>query len=503
MSSSLASQFLLQEREAGPLRDLLFRAASDPDLSANSVSETLALGYVRKSIAHATAISASPATSATVLAKFAKDTRVSVRKALLSNPSLGKEQLLALTKWACERDPASDRAEMVSQVHRLDAQQLAELSRYIAEKRLLPLHPSVSSLRIIASALMSDDEAFAAADLKSFRTLGDQMAILALNGSAGGRSLDDVADRVCSNPDTGKRDRAELMQKLLSSGGILTHELIDLWEASGGLRPGVRDLCPAALVEAGVLERLSMGGPAHIALAIVNRAPESRVGERIADASLDELEVLVAAVGWEYFSAKSEQRLADRLLKLALQRDVSEQRSRIGAIASALIMQARHELPHFLLVGTLRLGGLAATAMWLSQRSLRMMLPDGSYSERVCGQSVNASALMELVLVPGFALDRSVSNYMLRNRPEGWAGLTDELLEAAPASAEHGAAVVAALGDYLSGFILRRGAKALYPYIRSRIGPDELRWQTFLSMADEWQGSIDGLIDTAELLTGR
>lgn len=514
---SIASEFLKAEAEAGPLRDLLFNAAGDPaaGISSGPVSDRVALSYFRKSLPHAAAIAASSEVSPEVLARFAKDTRVSVRRPLILNPSTPTHALLELLKWACERG-SSESSEFFSQARRLDAAQLVDLSVFVKEKALVSFSLSPSDTMAVAAKIVADAEAFEKMEVSSFRSLGEAMAILALSGSAKGLTLKKVVDRVCQ-PREGESEsrtlsrRDALVRDLIGSCSILNHELLDMWD--GSVAPPERSylrvrLRPAALVEEGVRERLVAGEGAYLELALVNRVSDRLIRGRIPNLGIGDVALVANCLGSGRLSAASERALASRLLELVTDESFSDaglaspDRDKISFAAKALITNSDSQLPEGMLLQLLRLGGMPPTSMWLSSQPFKATMLDSEVVDRSCVQPVSAKVLSALVDDPGLALDRSNVGYMFRSRSAGWPGLSDELLTVASHSAEHGGAVARALADRLSGFTLYRAAAALYPYIRSRLGEDVARWESFIDLSKDWQGSLDELLDTTGLLVG-
>lgn len=509
----LASELYGEEVESETLRDFLFTRAGNPPASGRAVSDAAALRFMRKSLIHCVAIAANSGTSPEVLAKFAKDQRVAVRHAAVTNPSLPEEELLYLLKWLFRRDMRQEHAAYATQIHRLSARSLVELSRDIESHcSWNGVQLADDQLRSVALKLASDPDAFAEARISSFNGLEHVMARLALSGSLRGVTLKQVFDKLDARFDddggSSTQRAVSMVWDLLESGGFLTHELVDLWPGGQGVRR-FRGLTPAALVEPGVLERLAEGPHDHLEIAILNRAPEHLVAARIDEAPPQVLEALVSTLGTGYLSAESEARLGARLADHSARAQIGSSRSNAIRMVGSFLSGCRSILPEDVMVALLRSGSMMVTSLWLSPREETYMTSARSaVPGLMCVQPVTAGLLEQLEEDPGRATDRDDGTGRGRmyggHLPQGWAGLMGELLEASRGCAAKGRIVCRLLGPDLSSHMLRYGgrkAACIHAYLKEEMGEDLDHWSAFLKLSPDWEGSIGDLIEAASILT--
>ena len=296
-----------------------------------------------------------------VLAHFAKDTRVSVREALVLNPSLPHAALVALAPWALERKTMSLSMKLVE---RLSAEEFIDAISTVTER---DRSQSYESRYPYASWFPGEEGA------KLIHASGDKSLILktarlgypVLNAHLGALLVDttdhvSLTEFMAAVPE---RQRPAVIAGISVFTSLLTVELATHLNDLVGEMPGHARLKdqPFALAEAGSLEHLALSSdPRLVRLAIQSGVNGSGLTTAIQTAStstLLELTEKANGVVPGMFSPAQELALLTRFTQVGSGRH----RSTLDQILSVL----KERAPWPILAAALRHGSRETTCLWV------------------------------------------------------------------------------------------------------------------------------------------
>jgi len=437
-------------------------------------SAPVAKRYYKGDLAHVGAIVADEHADPEVLRKFAKDTRVAVRQRLLENPATPRDVLCDLSVWKLERGD-HDRAETVD---RLTLEELLEVLGRLRDKHgdtrvaYLDLNGSAVAQRCLTRPDL-------VGRLVESRNIGITVALAARTHRGDITSMS-LTEMLQAHPEAAKNAIAAI----LTERTLLTQEFASLWrqwQVDPDNRRYHRHLgmsdTPFTIVEEGAADILVDGDIAQLHTAIVNGASEERLIERFTTLTREEIkEGVIAALTKRTVSPTAEATLAGRLTEIR----ATDPGDRLRV--SDLLKVLTHPLPDGVLLDLLRTGGPGCTAWWLeSNRHPCAPRPGMLRALRARpGRSFGETA-QEVDLLRGYAIAAAATN------PE----LLADIVEAY----DHH------LGENLANATV---ARAVYPLIeRTFAGPDRrAAWETFLTLAGDWSGTLTGLLDAVVGLLG-
>jgi len=432
--------------------------------------------YYKGSLTHVNSIAANPHVDAAVLRRFAKDTRVSVRQALLTNPSTPLDVIADLLVWAIGRhDRLPEQA-----LARLSLAAIATtLSRAAETERAELLRRCDADFEAIAERCTTEpDQALALA------RAGVQGLTVALARVAHQRRLGSVS--LTSLTETDPESCEAVLSALFNVRESLTVELASLWKAwrdnpdNRTYRHFGFSTEAYASVEAGAANVLVAGDLAQLTVALINGADDDLLTERAVEASLDELTAMVDAIKYRPVSARCEAAIATRLTWL---RQASSPRLSVQRALESF----RHPLPVEVLLNLLRTGSPETTVKWLHD------------IEHPC--SPRKGMLAALYANPGRALgsqpgdDTTSEHSPLRSTAISAAA---ERLELADEVIEH---YDRWIGEHLHVAAI---AAVVYPTLKQTLSGPQSRaaWETFLALAADWSDSFTQLVTTVVELNG-
>jgi hypothetical protein len=480
------------------IRDLLFRKAAHADSCAfgPAPSRDVAMSFYKGDLGHVLAIASNPSSDLEVLAKFVKDTRVSVRSALIRNRSLPYEGVVTIARWALGR---RDDAICDVALPRLSAQDFVALAVEAASThklmfRSLNLGPETCSS--LAEKLAADAESCRAAIRLGNRRLTFELARMIHTVGISGLSLREVVEL---DPDSSHVTISTLAKQYPMLTVDLATAMLELAESRTVAYPDE----PFTLVEEGSVELLVSGRPEHVVLALINGVDEQLIRSRVAEMTMTSLAALVeVARSGRVLSPETEAALVARFIEFGgeeNQRSLGHSYySRITLGVPEVLDALRHPLPQNVLLQLLRLGSDAATRSWL-HRSADPQFPN----------ALRPGMLKKLVQKPGSAFARFVQGSTPGSYGQVWKKLPGSAIESYLSSVSGACtpeltAEVVDLFDQQLGSNLgdRHTARITYPVMRQMLGTDLEAWETALMLAAEWNGTFTDLVNAVSSLVG-
>lgn len=440
-----------------------------------ATSASVAARYYKGELGHAQSIAANPHSDAAILRRFAKDTRVSVRQALLTNPSTPCDVVVDLLVWSikrCDRLPeevfaALSLADIATAFERASTEAQAETRR------------SDTNFVLIAERCVSEPHLAVPLARAGAQGLTVQLAHLAHTGQLNGVSLTMITD---ADP----QSTEAILAKLLADRTSLTIEMAKLWLAWSS-NPETRSyrhfgysLELFTTVEAGAADVLIPGGQALLVAGMVNGGDDGLLITRVAESTIEELGSIVEALDHRRVSASCEEAIATRLTWL---RRANNPRLPVQRMLESF----KHPLAEKVLLDLLRTGSPEITSWWLH----RTDLPCGPRYGMLRALHDNPGRAIELDSQGGsghnVSLVRSSELAAATNLPE----LFDEVIE---------------LHDDWIGHNLhnRDVATVVYPTLRHSFAgfQHKVAWETFFSLAADWSDSFTQLLLTVRELNG-
>lgn len=440
-----------------------------------AASPAVAGRYYKGSLGHVNEIVANPHTDGDVLRRFAKDTRVSVRHELLTNPSTPSDVVADLLVWAIgRRDRLPEQA-----LARLSLAEIAAvLQRAGTVERADTMRCCDADFAVLAERCTAEPEHAVALARAGVQGLSVALARAAHAGVLGDVSLTAIVD---ADPESIEA----ILVALLGDRSSLTVELATLWKTWRD-DPDTRTYRhfgfsheTYASVEAGAANVLTAGDISQLVTAMVNGADDDLLTARAAEASVEELTAMVDALKYRTVSARCEAAIATRLTWLS-------RATSLRLSANRVLEVCKSPLPEEVLLNLLRTGSPNITIWWLRNADLpcgpRKGMLTALYANpgRAFGADHDADS-SERGQIRLSAITAGVE------RPE----LVDELIE---------------LHDGWIGENLHMGtvAAVVYPTLRKTFAGAQLRaaWETFLTLAADWSDSFTQLLTTVTELNG-
>lgn len=444
-----------------------------PEKTATSTS--VAARYYKGELGHAQSIAANPYSDAAILRRFAKDTRVSVRQALLTNPSTPPDVVVDLLVWSikrCDRLPE----EAFAALSLTDVTTAFERASILAQEET---RRSDTRFALIAERCVSEPHLAVPLARTGAQGLTVQLAHLAHTAQLRGVSLTMITE---ADP----QSTEAILTKLLAERTSLTIELATLW-LTWSSNPETRSyrhfghsLDSFTVVEAGAANVLIPGGQALLVTGMVHGGDDDLLIKRVAESTIEELGAIVEALTHCEVSANCEEAIATRLTWL---RRANNPRLPVQRMLESF----KHPLAETILLGVLRTGSPEITAWWLQ----RTDIPCGPRNGMLRALHDNPGRAIESDNQGGsghnVSLVRSSELAAATNLPE----LFDEVIE---------------LHDDWIGCNLhnRDAATVVYPTLRRSFAGTQhkVAWETFFSLAADWSDSFTQLLLTVRELNG-
>lgn len=487
-SESYLASVLMPHASHQEVVDMMFTAARHAQLGRVPVSPALAASQYKGRLDRVVALASHPGTDPAVLAKFAKDTRVSVRDALICNASTPYETIVFLAPWAVKRAEHHvldhlisrlDAADAVNAVE-VDPQALRESGRYYGQPTYIHhlVEKVVSDADLIRRVL--------ALQLPSF---GD-LALQALH--EGPRPSISLTEAVACIPE---ETRGRVVATMAPRVSTLTCELAELmvaeYTSTMYCQPPEEGY---AMVEPGAADILASRGTAPMFLsAAAMGASEDSLLDGISRLGTQVIDPLIGAMRVRVFSASFERQAIERLSATTVD---GHQFDNLAYSCTAILTALRHTLPEQTLLAWLGAYGIRLTQSWLS-------LTEGPNVPRI-GQLHKLLATQPGATVTYRRNWHSGHGYQV----EQYAFEGDELMHQLSVSfteAVTSGTVVPDLTEVLDDFVGRNlptYAKAVMPALEAAFGSDLPAWETLLTLGADWQSGLQDLIDATASLSG-
>lgn len=463
--------------------DFLYERAQPtnvPSQPAIGPSERVAAKYFKKDLASAMAVASAPKTPRPVLEKFAKDSRVNVRYALLGNPSTPSSVAIELAAWATDRG---------------DTQAWSRILRRLTPEEIValvegPQRDALTRFRCIPTTELADKvtKAEDAGLVRRLYAIGDaelnvRLAVHARLGNVAGVSLTELVE---SHEDSFKHVVAALATMLphratneSDEPALLTVELADL------LRRSASQIGPFKRFEPEAVDVLARSPERRVAeWAFTRGASPQALVETVPTADCDYLSAVLKAIPKGVGIPETAQRaLVDRFHAID-----PDRRFPVAAVLERLTIPVDDGS----VLAMLRCDGRSTTGAWIK----------GSYVPKP-----TLTLLEQLLDEPGLAFLQRESWRFAQGVPTAPTDRSDCLMairsDLIASDVEEIAAFAVVTFDEFLGSKLSdpQVAKAVYPMLRARLGDDIAMWETLLTLASEWQGSLSGLLTTTVALT--
>lgn len=465
---------------------------------ANSLRRKKGLGPVRLDtqslmkwykgdLDHVLSIATNVKTPGSVLEIFAKDTRLSVKRALLGNPSTPSKPYAKLASWALVLNDEEGLVRMssVMDIHTL-CQSLLEYKREHGENKSSRLR---LDYEVLAERLVHHPSL-----VLSIASIGcmNVNLMLARYISEGKIPSISLLDLVKIHP--AQDETARLIESVLEAKILLNTDLTASWLhadtvsshyakrsiANKNLFNLVQDGCQADL--------LVRGNPAMISTAIVNGVPEINLIQAIKGYDY-ELYAVVDSLALRSVSAACEEHIADRIVAVLSDPPKDAPEVLDGNVVSLFLVNACHDLSDSKLLALLRTGSLRATQGWIDKPA-------------ATPNKVRVSVLENILDNPS----KSIRAYYSYGRPVTMDSALDTLrsplLLACPHTPGLIDVVIKHYDEYL-GKSLHNGTvmRAVYPVLVRSFGASSIQnpymrehWESFLTFACEWENTFSGLV---------
>lgn len=441
---------------------------------AHPVPTDQALKLYRGDLNKVLTIAQDERTDQSVLTKYASDSRVSVREAVLCNRSTPQETIERLAGWVLSRKDGLSRIV----IERLDAEKLTEAVLANVSANDVNWDHRWFHGEAVAKKAASSRELSLLLAAAGLLPVTKHLLVLSQSGACAAG----VSELINASPSGA---RGELVSHVTRESGLLTVELAELIRDSNHLRLAGTD--GFTLQELGAAEIL-LESDSHdvLHLAMIAGAAGDALTRRIARATLNELGVMVNHdVRPGRFTAEQERVMASRFIELG-----GENAYTGATLAQRILSTFAHQLPEHLLLTMLRVSQRPTTIGWVAGRYHANLPQPGQ--------------IRKLIDDPGAALDlgrQSASATKPMAMSERIEALQNALVQAAGTSWH--ADAVELLDPYLGRQLHNPyWAKLAMPSLMEAFGTNSDAWDTLLSLSASWSDSFTQLIATTRSLCG-
>lgn len=444
------------------------------------------LKWYKGSLDHVLSIATNARTPGTVLEAFSKDTRLSVKRALLANPSTPAPAYAKLVSWALIHNDYEGLHNMSAT---MDMRAMCKsLSTYKEQYGAAASSSLYLDYEVLAERLLSHQDL-----VLPLASIGcpDLNTILAKHINEGAISSTSLLDLVRTHPEP--EGAMRLVSIVLDGRVLLNTDLTQSWlYAQSVSRYFKRDaaiLKPFSLVEDGCQKDLLVpDNPAMLSTAIVNGVAEDDLVRAMGNYG-HEMSVVLESLAARSVSAECEEHIADRLIQVlsSAAKGSREDEMRTKAVCMFLA-NSRHELRESKVLALLRQGSLSATKRWLV-----------SFPEKA--NSVKASIAAALLDDPAKSAHAFHVHGRIADMDTVYDTLRVDMLEACVHTPGLVEVLIKHYDEYLGGHLRERIVmRAVYPVLARNFGHSGAQnphmrenWETFMVLAEGWQGAFSGL----------
>lgn len=492
-AGTLAGALLPHATDSGVVDILLPKSDLTSDVTLQAApTPAMAKKYVKGKAAKATTVAAQPDTDPAVLSQLAKNPLVSVRQALLRNPSTPYESVLSLTHWAHTRDTTEDMAAGIVRLQPADAIDV------LRNRKAGIDHALSYSFHKVAEGIVDTGDKDLVLSAYSLKIANLQDA-LARNVYERTNPCISLTELVTSDPSASSNRLATLSSSQEHCSlelASLLKEIPSDWKSSyyGGLTPFIM-LADGADAELMKAENVNIR---RLAMQSGVRGP--LLDDTIRRANLMIVVSMVRDVGRQ-FTKKQEIALLEQVMRFSSEKEQGSPASALLEVLNA----SSHRLPSKLLLEAFRLIGGPAVGMWLN----------GSFRSN----EPRPGEIKDLVDNPGMAFIRQVPRvYGYANSAYGY-GQAQTQSAAKVSSPEDIRAVLVSNMDmamqrsWADEYAVALGQSLLPNLPRSRhsaswvakrfyaaFGTHEGCWETMLSLAVDWTEDIESLISATLII---
>lgn len=479
---------LLPHTRSSQVADLLFsRATVEHAISLSApLSDAVAANHVKGQIGRSLTVSSSEHTSSTVLAKMSKDTRITVRRALLANPSTPYETVLALNHWAhAKEDKSSQGDECISTaILRLKAHDMVDVITK-SGMRCFNGHYGYPFDKIAAAVVAERDAALVtSAYALGITELCNELAVAVYEQSSPVVTLTEL---VTASEDK----RTDALTSLVETQQMCSLELAELLSGNSKAVNSYRSRF--VLVGDGADAALLRSPHASVRhLALLSGVRGELLDSTIAEASdVTALNAVILTVGAQ-LSAKQEVAALKRYQQFFAAGASVPSRTLVMVLSACRRRVAKQQL-----LSLLRAGGHELTSAWVTGQFPANLPRPGE--------------LTALVEEPGSAFTAPPTRHHWNAAPTTTESTPEERVRNLLVSTMNGALrgdcadeVASHLGSALLPNIGTRPRAARYVTSRfeAAFNDDMACWETVLSLAGDWTSSIDELVETTYAING-
>lgn len=467
-NSRIANVLLGAAKDADLIR-LLFDRADQVNRNVGSlISEATAMKHYKGSLAKVLSIARDAGTQASVLAKFTKDSRVSVRQAILENPNTPYDSIVSIIPWVMER---RESAEVNLLLDRLNPDDVVRALELVPQNNRNAAGDSrywswISAEVVLRKLENADKELFLRAASLGFPAITGSLALVAHLREIGVSLTEVIAVTLPAL-------QGPVVGHVTSAGSVLTNELAEFVVK---LEPPVTGVKPT-LIEEGSLEKLAtVNRPDILAYALRGGLTGPALSKAILHADASRLNEIVDkdnAMIKGRLTAEQELEIVKRFLAIRAE-DIL-----VSIDVVSLLKILSRPLPRDLAMKFIRFGSAELTAEWLTN----------SHAERP-----NRGEVLALFKEPhrAFASKYSIEPLVFFRQRLAASSNTDWEDDAAELL-DHSLGSLATSYDSVELALSR---------ITKVIGTDAETWDTLLGLANDWGQGLAALISASTALTG-
>jgi hypothetical protein len=501
MSKSNIAKYFWSVNSHDELAELLFpRIHKGVSMAPNNnvaISSNSAKKWYKGSLEHVLYITQNTSTDPKILAKFAKDTRVSVRRNLMANPSTPDAVRMDLARWAFLKNDqiALDSACAVMNLEDLTSV-LSEYANSYNNEYNRVAYITLKAWPLAERLATRPDLAMTAASC-AHTQLNACLASLANSGSIKGVSVSAIIEAHPAH--LGARD--VILKYVLDERELLSCDLSNSWikhhPTDAGEDFGHRTT-KFTSVEPGAADILVDGNPAQFLSAIMAGADPEKIQKVLLTGSLEHLSAALQSMRIAPMTAACEKAFVVRFIQFALAGETEEDAysclpSYKTVSVYEILSNLTHKLESALLLELLQVGSSTSTIYWI-QNSENMV-----------------NGLRPGIVASLLADPKDTLKYFLRysNTPTAEIAVLNVLIEACEKFDWLFEEILPfydlEIGTSLSDSSV---AQAVFPYLVKRLGFSNsqapnmiIAWESYFSFADNWTGTLTLLLDTIDGLT--
>lgn len=471
--------------------DIVFPKASilrrRKGLSPVRLDDQSLMKWYKGDLDHVLSIASNVKTPGSVLEKFTKDTRLSVKRALLNNPSTPPNSYAKLASWALLLNDEEGLRNMSSTMD------IHVLCQSLLEYKIAHGEDNSSRLRLDYEVL-AEKLVYHPSLVLPVASIGclDLNLILARYISESKIPSISLLNLVKIHP--AQEDTALLVEVALEAKRLLNTDLVASWLHADkvscysakrsienkNLFDLVQDGCQADL--------LVRGNPAMISTAIVNGVPEEDLIQAVNGYDY-EMYAIVDSLNLRSVSAACEEHIADRIVIVLSDPPKDAPEALDGNVVSLFLANARHDLSDSKLLALLRTGSLQTTQRWVDKPA------SAPNKVRV--------SVMESILDDPATSSRAYYSYgRPATKDSAYDTLLSPLLLACPHTPGLVNVVIKHYDEYLGNHLhASHVMRAVYPVLVRSFGASSSQnpymrehWESFLTFACEWENTFSSLV---------